>query len=461
MSAEVFKAYDIRGRLNEQEINPALLQRIGRAFADWVPESTVIVGRDIRPSSQSLAKAFQAGVRQQDKHVLDLGLATTDMVHYAAVHHELPAAMITASHNPPDYNGLKLCLNQAQSLTSAELQRLKHNLPSEVTGQGQGGYQKLKFTEIYLEHLLGTVIETQAIRPLTVGVDGGNGMAGLLVPQLFDQLPSRLEGLFLTPDGRFPNHLADPSKAENLRDLQQLVRDRQCDFGVAFDGDADRAVFVDKQGAVISGGQLLIIIARWLLPKTSPDDNTIVYDSIASQAVPEALVAAGGQPIRSRVGTPFVKQTMAEVGAIFGAETSGHCYFRANSSIDSGLLTMLAVMQCLSETNRSLQQLSFNKFDIYHHLGEFIFQCPNQPQMIIEAVKNNCALLPNAKVDDFDGLEIRWPDVWFNLRASNTEPIIRLNVEGLKHQRVNQLATELQAFIKQKIAAQTQSSKMN
>ena len=448
MKTEVFKAYDIRGQLGEEGISPALMHRVAQAFAQKEKATAVILGRDIRHSSEELASAFSAGLLSSGKKVLNLGLTTTDLLYYASVKKDLPAAIITASHNPANYNGVKLCHRRGKSLSSAEIKDLdQHFKAAKPKVSSSVGVRDLDLSQDYLQHLLTTLIEVQKIKPLKVAIDGGNGMVGLLAERLFAKLPCQLSGIFLEPDGDFPNHPADPSKAENLRDLQNLVKAKEADIGIAFDGDADRAVFVDSQGEVVNGSKTLILIARWLLQRAPAADNRIVYDSISSQTVVEAIEKYGGVAIKSPVGTPFIKKTMTKHKALFGGETSGHCYFRDNFQIDSGLFTTLVMLQTISESQRSLADLQ-QEIKLHPHSGEIIFAVQTKPENVLKALAEHFAKDGAAKINHFDGLEVRWQKVWFNLRISNTEPIIRLNIEGKSPADIQALSPSLRKLIK-------------
>ncbi|HEX2420210.1 MAG TPA: phosphomannomutase/phosphoglucomutase, partial [Acidimicrobiia bacterium] len=291
----------------------------------------------------------------------------------------------------------------------------------------------------YVDHLL-SIVDQGAMKPLRVAVDGGNGMAGAVIDQVFARVPPELIGLYLEPDGTFPNHPADPLQPENLVDLVALVRSEQPDLGVAFDGDADRAFFVDDLGEALSGSTTIALIARWFLARQP--GATIVHNLITSRAVPELVTQLGGKPIRTRVGHSFIKQVMAETGAVFGGEHSGHYYFAANYRADSGMLAMLVLLQVLSESGRKLSDLR-QEVEPYSASGEINIRVDDQAG----TVERVAEAFPDATVDRLDGLTVSWPDRWFNIRPSNTEPLLRLNVEGPDREAVADLSERVREVI--------------
>jgi phosphomannomutase len=426
MSPEtVFKAYDIRGRTDNGELDPELFRRVGGAFVGLVGAGEIAVGRDCRQSSEGLFEALVEGITAAGSDVVDLGEVPTDLVYFYAGKHSVAGAVITASHNPPEYNGLKLCRAGAAPVGSESgLEEIKgavieDRVPSADT---TGSVRSVDAIDEYVAHLL-DIVDPAAIGPLRVAVDGGNGMAGVTVERVFARLAATLDGLYLEPDGTFPNHPADPIQAENLRDLIAKVADGGHDLGVAFDGDADRAFFIDDEAKAVSGSTVTALIARWMLARNP--GASIIHNLITSRAVPETVVAAGGTPIRTRVGHSFIKQVMAESGAVFGGEHSGHYYFAANYRADSGMLAMLILLRVVSEAGRPLSVLR-GEVEPYHASGEINFVI-DDPRAAMSRVE---ARFPGAVTDHVDGLSIDLGDVWFNLRPSNTEPLLRLNVES-------------------------------
>ncbi len=438
----VFKAYDIRGRTDTGDLSVEIVRAVGEAFAVLVDAPVVAVGRDCRASSPELAEALIEGVRSRGVDVLDLGEVATDMVYYVSGAEHLPGAMVTASHNPAEYNGIKLCRAGAAPIGSdTGLRRIRRMVeeglaPSEADA---GSVRSHRPAAGYIDHLMG-VIDPSRVAPLTVAVDGGNGMAGVVIEDVFDRLPAELVGLYLEPDGSFPNHPADPLQPDNLRDLVELIRRIRPDLGVAFDGDADRAFFIDDLGVPLSGSTTTALIARWFLER-EPGAG-VVHNLITSRAVPETIREAGGHPIRTRVGHSFIKQVMAETGAVFGGEHSGHYYFAANYRADSGMLAMLVLLQVLSEDGRPLSVLR-TEVEPYTASGEINLEVADIPRAI-DAVRR---AFPDATADELDGLTLEWPDHWFNLRPSNTEPLLRLNVEALDPETVEALVVRVRDIV--------------
>jgi phosphomannomutase len=438
---KIFKAYDIRGRTDTGELDEDAAHRIGAAFARFAGAGRIAVGYDCRLSTPAISGAFMAGAASQGVDVLDIGQVATDTVYYVSGTLNVPGAMITASHNPPEWNGIKLCREGAAPVGSDTglddiLANAEAGLPSAARTGTITPYDPLPG---YIEHLF-DIVDPERIGPLTVAVDGGNGMAGVVLPAVFDRLPARLSGLYLEPDGTFPNHPADPLKPENLRDLLELMDRERPDLGVAFDGDADRAFFVDDQLLPLSGSTTTAIIAAWFLRREP--GATIVHNLITSRAVPESVRAAGGTPFRTRVGHSFIKQVMAATGAAFGGEHSGHYYFRDNYRADSGMLAMLVLLQVMSEDGRPLSELR-REFEPYAASGEINLHVGDQT-VALERVAESFA---DAGHDLTDGLTIEWDDHWFNLRPSNTEPVLRLNVEAADGAAVAELVEKVRSIV--------------
>ncbi|MDJ0498240.1 MAG: Trm112 family protein [Acidimicrobiia bacterium] len=421
--SSIFKAYDVRGTV-PQQLDEEAARRIGAAFARFAGTARIAVGRDCRDSSPALASALMEGVVSQGVAVDDLGMITTDMVYYAAGAMDQPGAMITASHNPKGYNGIKLCLAGAAPVGGdsglEEIQRWAE--ADQGDAAERGGINTVDVLAGYVDHLL-SIVDPAKIGELRVIADGGNGVAGVAVPSVFERIPAELTGLFLEPDGEFPNHHPDPLRPENLADLEATMRSQPCDLGVAFDGDADRAFFIDDQLQPLPGSTVTAIVAGWFL-QSHPGEK-IVHNLICSKAVPEAVRAAGGEPVRTRVGHSFIKQVMKETGAIFGGEHSGHYYFRDNYRADSGILAMLVLLQVLSEDGRPLSEMRAD-YEPYEQSGEINFDVADKDA----AIGAIAAAFPDAATDRLDGLTVDLGDRWFNVRPSNTEPVLRLNVEA-------------------------------
>jgi phosphomannomutase len=426
----IFKAYDVRGVVPDQ-LDPVICERIGAAFAHVVREreeprpSRVILGRDMRPSGVELATAFAEGVQRQGLDVVDIGLASTDLLYFASGYLDAPGAMFTASHNPPEYNGIKLCLSGARPIgQDTGLGEIRHLASAGLSPAPTtpGRLETDDLLEAFAQHVH-SFVDVGALRPLRIVADVANGMGGLVVPRVFDRLPFDLELLYPELDGRFPNHPADPIQPENLRDLQARVRAVGADVGLAFDGDADRVFLVDDRAEPLSGSVTTAIVAKGVLEREP--GATILHNLICSKAVPEVIREHGGTPVRTRVGHSFIKQVMAETGAAFGGEHSAHYYFRDNFRADSGSIAALVVLEQLSKAGVGLSELR-RPFDRYAASGEINFRVADQAA-VIERVS---AAYPEAAQDRLDGLTVDAGEWWFNLRPSNTEPLLRLNLEA-------------------------------
>lgn len=439
----VFKAYDIRGRTDTGEISPDLYYRIGVSIVPVLGVSSFAVGRDCRQSSEGLADALTDGLTVAGANVVDLGEIPTDALYYYSGKYAIAGGVITASHNPSEYNGLKICRAGAVPVgAESGLQEIKaavkaHSEPAaEVTHGSVVAFDPLPG---YLDHLF-EVVEPSSIGPLRVAVDGGNGMAGVALSRVFDRIPAHLDGLYLEPDGTFPNHPADPLQPENVLELVEMVGTGDYDLGVAFDGDADRAFFIDDQGAPLSGSTVTSLIARWMLERNP--GAAIVHNLITSRAVPEIVSELGGRPVRTRVGHSFIKKIMADTDAVFGGEHSGHYYFADNYRADSGMLAMLVMLRVISEAGRPLSELR-NDVERYPASGEINFRVDDQ-QQASDRILHHYA---DAGVDQLDGLSVDAGDYWFNVRASNTEPLLRLNVEGVSQEAIDRAVSELENLI--------------
>src|SRR5712691_2584924 len=438
----IFKAYDVRGIYPEQFDEDAAY-RIGRAFRQWSGADRVVVGRDCRLSSPALTGAFIDGFGSLGGAVTDLGLATTDMVYFASGRLQLPGAMFTASHNPPQYNGLKLCLSGARPVGVetglAEIEALSEGDAARPQG-GRGKVDRLDMVEDYLNHLL-TFADIEGFAPLTVAADAANGMAGLVVPALFERLPVKLVPLYMELDGTFPNHPADPLQEENLRDLKQAVTENGANLGLAFDGDADRVFLVDEHASGVSGSLVTALVARGMLERYP--GAAILYNVICSKVVREVIEANGGRAVRTRVGHSFIKREMAETGAVFGGEHSGHYYLRDHYNADSGLVASMVVMDQMSKAGRPLSEL-LEPLRRYHDSGEINSEVTDQNAKIEEIA----SAYRDGRQDRMDGLTVEFDDWWFNVRPSNTEPLLRLNVEADTEDLLQEKTAELLTLIR-------------
>lgn len=420
----VFKAYDVRG-IYPDEIDEDLARRVGNAFVAFTGAGRVVVGRDMRPSSVPLAAAFVEGVAQAGADVVELGLASTDLVYFASGRLDAPGAMFTASHNPAEYNGIKLCRAGAAPIgQDTGLGQIKAMVAGGLTERAEepGRVEAIDLLQEYAAHVR-SFVDVEELLPLRVVADTANGMGGLVVPEVFAGLPFDLTVLYAELDGTFPNHPADPIQPENLKDLQAAVLDRDADVGLAFDGDADRVFLVDDRAQPLSGSLTTAIVAHGMLERHPGE--TIVHNLICSKAVPEIVREMGGTPVRTRVGHSFIKQVMAETGAVFGGEHSGHYYFRDNYRADSGLIAALVVLGELSRADRPLSELRL-PFERYAASGEINTRVDDQ-QAVLERVAE---AFSQATQDRLDGLTVDLGSWWFNLRPSNTEPLLRLNLEA-------------------------------
>jgi phosphomannomutase len=425
--AKIFKAYDIRGIVPD-ELDETVAGAVGAAFARMTGAQTIVTVHDMRTSSAPLAEAFGAGAASQGTDVLSAGLGSTDMLYYASGSLGIPGAMITASHNPAKYNGIKLCRAGARPVGAetglVELRAMAEDGVPAAQG-APGTITARDLLSGYADHLK-TLVDLSAIRPLTVAVDAGNGMAGHTVPKVFEGLPLSLVPLYFELDGTFPNHEANPIDPKNLVDLQRAVVSSGADIGLAFDGDADRCFVVDERGEIVSPSVLTALIAVRELAREP--GATIIHNLITSRAVPEIVSAHGGKPVRTRVGHSFIKAEMAETGAIFGGEHSGHFYFRDFWFADSGMLAGLHVLAALGSQDGPLSSL-LSEYARYHASGEINSEVSDQ-RGATERVRAAFADRDGVTMDELDGLTVDSGTWWFNLRPSNTEPLLRLNVEA-------------------------------
>jgi len=426
-SVTIFKAYDIRGVVPD-ELDGAVAYRVGRATARFLAAGPIAVGRDARPHSPELFRELVRGVLDEGLDVVDLGLVATPMLYFGV--EELAAAggvMITASHNPARYNGFKICREHAIPVGEAsglrEIERLAAGLSGDEPGAARRGVLRSRdIADAYVEH----VLAVGAARPsLRVAIDCGNGMASAGLEPLLARLDLEVERLYFEPDGTFPNHEADPLKRENLRDVCAAVVRSGAAFGVGFDGDADRAVFVDDTGEPVSADLITGLLARDQL-RQHPG-GCVLYDLRSSRVTAEEIEAAGGRAEMCRVGHSFVKARMRELGAIFGGELSGHYYFRFSPTLvaDDGIAALVALLAVLGEAKQPLSKL-VAPLRRYAASGEINRRVEHIDALLAEIEREHAG----AQISHLDGLLVRYPDWWFNLRPSNTEPVLRLNLEA-------------------------------
>lgn len=445
----IFKAYDIRG-LVDSEITPEFCFATGLAFARFLQQerepATVVVAQDMRPTSPTLADAFSSGVTSTGLDVIRIGLASTDMLYFASGKLGLPGAMFTASHNPAAYNGIKLCFSSARPIGKESGLQVIENFvrqgsPLEI--RSVGVETKREMLEEYVDHLL-SLVNLDSIRPLTIVIDAGNGMAGHTAPAIFARLNCTVIPLYFELDGNFPNHEANPIDPDNLRDLQKAVKKHKADLGLAFDGDADRCFLVDENGDAINPSDLTSLIAHRELLKNP--GATVIYNLISSRAVLEVIQENGGTGLRSRVGHSYIKAMMAESGAIFGGEHSGHFYFKEFWRADSGALAALHAIAALGETKKTMSKI-MAPYQRYVSSGEINSTVADAAEAMSLAEKAFSAR-PGVEIDHLDGLSVNAPTWWFNLRASNTEPVLRLNVEAKTATAMSKLRDEVLALIR-------------
>jgi phosphomannomutase len=424
--AATFKAYDVRGTVPDQ-VDEDLARRVGNAFVVVTEADGVVVGHDMRPSSPGMARAFAEGAAAAGADVTLIGLASTDQLYFASGHFALPGAMFTASHNPARYNGIKLCRAYAAPVgMETGLATIRDRVASgeQATADSPGTISERDVLDDYAAYLLELAPVTG--RRLDVVVDAGNGMAGLTAPAVLGKLDAEVVELYFELDGTFPNHEANPIEPANLVDLQAKVIETGADVGLAFDGDADRCFLVDERGELVSPSALTALIAARELAKDP--GATVIHNLITSRAVPEIVAELGGTPVRTRVGHSFIKARMAETGACFGGEHSGHFYFRDFWRADSGMLAALHALAALAESDRPLSEV-LAPYVRHVASGEINSEVADQ-QAVLDELERTWGTTDGVEVDHLDGLTITHPDWWFNVRASNTEPLLRLNAEG-------------------------------
>ncbi|MEN9692614.1 MAG: hypothetical protein RLZZ330_258 [Actinomycetota bacterium] len=452
---QIIKAYDVRGTYPDQ-IDADLAREVGAAFVEVIKvrksdggPGAVVIGHDMRPSGPELVAAFAQGVMSQGCDVIHIGLCSTDGLYFASGHLGLPGAMFTASHNPAQYNGIKLCKEGAAPVgQETGLRQIKEMIESgwESTYSGPTGSESKQDLVSKYADFLNNLVDLKGIRPLKVAIDTGNGMGGFTVPLVLKNLPLEITEMYFELDGTFPNHEANPIEPENLVDLQKKVKEVGADIGLAFDGDADRCFVVDERGEIVSPSTLTALIADRELKKRP--NSTIIHNLITSRSVPELVTELGGTPVRTRVGHSFIKATMAETGAIFGGEHSGHFYFADFWKADSGMLAAMHALAALGETaeGSKLSDL-LAKYQRYIESGE-INSRVEDPAGIVKALKDKYGADSSLQLDELDGLTVSGNGWWFNVRASNTEPLLRLNAEAKTKEEVKLLTDSVLAIIR-------------
>jgi phosphomannomutase len=426
LNTAIFKSYDVRG-IYPAEINEDVAYQIGRCFVPLLGAKTVAVGRDMRPSGESLFQAFARGATEAGADVIDIGMVSTDALYFTVGKFGYDGGvMITASHNPAAYNGMKFTREQAQAisletgLSEIRDRILSGTLPPKAAKAGS--IRHVNILDEFAQHCL-SFIDPAKVSPLKIAIDAGNGMAGETVPHVFKHLPCEIIPLYFELDGSFPNHPPSPIEPENMADLQAAVRKHHCDLGAAFDGDADRMFIVDEKGDLIDGSTVTALVALNTL-KRHPGGK-ILYNLICSRSVPELIAKNGGVPVRSQVGHSLIKKTMREEDVVFGGEHSGHFYFRDNWYADSGMIALMQCLELFSEAGKAVSEV-IAPIDTRFRSGEINSTVKNIPAKLKQIEEH----YRDAQIDHLDGVTISYPDWWMNIRPSNTEPLLRLNVEG-------------------------------
>lgn len=436
--AAIFKAYDVRGKVGDQ-LNEQSTRDIARAFADWLPtEGIIAVGHDMRPDSKALAEAFMTGVREQGYSVWNIGLVTSDMIYFAVGKFNLAGgAVITASHNPGADNGIKLYRDQVIAVgLDSGLDAIRDAVLAQTfqpAAPTPGTIEEKSITDDWVKHCLTFVGD---LKPFTVAIDAGNGMAGAILPSILPKLPVHAQEMYFELDGTFPNHEANPQKPENLEDLIRQVTENGLDFGIAFDGDGDRAGFVDDLGRPVLGTDLLSIAAHSYLQKYPGTE--IVHEVRTSRATQELIREWGGTPVRTKAGRVNIGTVMRERGAAFGGETTGHLFFKENFDADSGLIAALVAMQAVSDSGKKLSEL-VDTYRRYNMIPETNFEVTDTAA----ALQHLRETFADGEQDELDGLTVNYPDFWFNIRVSNTEPVMRLNAEANTPEQLSTLVTRV------------------
>ena len=447
MLSEIFKAYDVRG-IYGQNLTEEVAYKIGRAFAYFLKCKNVVVGTDMRISSPKLSKALMNGIAKQGANAIFIGEVCTDAVYFASGFLNKPAVMFTASHNPPQYNGMKFSKENAIPINNdTGLQKIKSiiekNEYEKTNTKKSGKIIKKDILKDYVNHVR-KFINIKKLKKLKIAADAGNGMAGKIVPLVFKGLPIKIIPLYFRLDGTFPNHPADPSKYENLAELQKAVKKKKCDFGIAFDGDADRIFFVDENGNVVNSSLISSLIIKNILLKNGK--STIIHNVVCSRIVQDIIKKYGGTPVVDRVGHSFIKETMRKTKALFACEHSAHYYYRDNYRADSGIITSLIVAEIVSKENKPLSAL-LDEFKKYHTMEETSVEVKDKNFKLkqIEAIykKEN-----PRKISKLDGITVEFENWWFNVRPSNTEPLLRLNLEADSEEIMRERKIELVNLMK-------------
>jgi phosphomannomutase len=440
----IFKAYDVRGKVGS-ELTPEVAKKIGQAFGQWLPnEGAVAVGRDMRPDSKELADALIEGLVAQGRDVWDIGEVTSDMIYFATGANNLVGGvMITASHNPGADNGIKFCREEAKPVGEAtglmevrDLALANNFTPAPTAGQ----VIEKDVVEDWVQHVL-SFVDANKLKPLKIAVDAGNGMAGKIFPELEPYVPFDVHEMYFELDGTFPNHIANPLEPKNLVDVQTAIKEHGSDAGLAFDGDGDRAVLLDENGELLTGTVLTAILAEYFL-QLHPG-ATILHNAICGRAAVDAIEKAGGKAIRTRVGHSFIKGEMRTHNAVFAGEHSGHYYFKDNFMADSGLIGAVIGLYVLSLSDKKLSELAAPYREAYIQIPETNFEVADKDAVLKKITEE----FQDGKTDNLDGLTVQFPTAWFNVRPSNTEPLLRLNAEAKTKTELDELVAKVTSLI--------------
>jgi phosphomannomutase len=443
VNPSIFKAYDIRG-IYPTDLNEEAAYAIGRAFVTFLEAKQVLVGRDMRLSGPQIFDAVTRGIMDQGADVVNIGMVSTDQYYFACSELKLPGMMVTASHNPKQYNGFKMVRQMPYLLSGdqgiQDLRRIVEN-DAYASASRKGSMSEVDLSEQFVEAVL-KLIDVSALKPLKVIADTGNGMVGPILKRVYARLPVELIGLYLDPDGSLPNHGLDPLQPENRAELERRVMDESAAVGFAFDGDGDRFFVIDDRGEFIAGDYMTALLGRYLLSKRP--GSKIVYDVRASWAVPELITAAGGTPLMERVGHAFIKRRMAAEQALFGGEVTGHYYFQDFNYADSGIVPSLLILEMLSTSGQRMSELLAPLEAKYFISGEINSTVADAPAKMRELAER----YSDGTVEQLDGTSVTYPTWHFNVRASNTEPLLRLNLEALSREEMEQKRDELLAIIR-------------